>query len=574
MHNFTTITITTFCLALLFGQTQGNDVLAMGRNVEKPKILSIEECKKIAEKDFQTHLDILLKAPEVHPGDKERNLAEYNLLSGAKITDWTVYLGYDDLPYAVEFLFKKNGRGVWSSTIIMRGEGGPIYGSAICPEVLKQYPHAEVQLAVARLPKWIETLKTKGYPVTENTPYDLYFLKAHSCYFVVFKIEENGKKDEIVVDLYDGPIQDLGYFRTLEEIKKMTRELIEHPKQHIEKGELQDLNKSNPGKGSFPPAGHFEYIIDNVPNYLQEFLGHKCGPTSCTDVMMYWQNQGYLDGSSPGEYADDFAEVIGEEPSPTQIPHGFKEVARLHDETFLTAQNLLLPDTPLPQAYQFFMNFVYFLGERRPIVLCEIELPRGHANCCWGFEGKGEDMKTWKYWVWDTRSYSPRSISAWVQAENRWYKVYYALGWPVEPPEVYYTDPPSGEKGSSEDVDIYKNILIAFTKTMDRTPVESAIEVKNLDENRLVEIKGIEWLEEDKTILLRCYDPEVTDDTTGLQYNRNYQVTIKGTAKDTAGIIPWMGIRMERVKVHHWMIMSLHLRPESQCGEKIWTRLI
>jgi hypothetical protein len=563
MRSLTTIIIALFCLGSVFGQAQGNDALAMGRKVKRPKILSIEECKKIAEKEFQTNLDIDLHAPEIHTGDRERRLAEYNFLNGAKITDWTVYLGYDDLPYAVEFLFKKNGRGVWSSTIIMRGEGGGIRGSAITPEVLKQYPDAEVRLAVSRLPAWIETLKTRGYPIDENTPYDLYFLRAHSGYFAVFKIEKNGKKEEIVVDLYDGLLEELGYFRTLEEIKRVTRRKIEHPEIHtnedwrVREGpigvlrrtkvgemdeeslkalrELQHLNENPSGKGSFPPEGDFDYKVDNVPNYLQEFLGHHCGPTSCTDVMMYWQNKGYLDGASPDEYADDFAQAIGEDPNPTDIPKGFKEVGRLHDETFQVAAGYLPSDASLPQAYRSFENFVYQLGEARPIVLCDMRESPGHANCCWEFKGKGNDKRTWMYWVWNTRDPGYDHIQAWIQAENKWTEVYYALGWPVEPPEVHYTDPPSGEKDGAEDVDIYKEILIAFTKTMDRASVESAIEIKNLDKNSLVEIREIEWLEQDKTIILRVYDPVVKNDTTGLQFNTNYAVKILGTARDTSG---------------------------------------
>jgi hypothetical protein len=39
-----------------------------------------------------------------------------------------------------------------------------------------------------------------------------------------------------------------------------------------------------------------------------------------------------------------------------------------------------------------------------------------------------------------------------------------------------------------------------------------------------------------KILKVRCYDPVVKNDTTGLQFNTNYLVKIKGTAEDTSGI--------------------------------------
>jgi len=101
-----------------------------------------------------------------------------------------------------------------------------------------------------------------------------------------------------------------------------------------------------------------------------------------------------------------------------------------------------------------------------------------------------------------------------------------------ECPVVVSTDPSDG----AEEVDVYKKITVTFNKPMDRTTTESAIEIKNKDKNSAVTIKKIDWQDDDKTVCITAYDPVVVDDTTGLQYNTNYQVKILATAKDTSGV--------------------------------------
>ncbi|HEC78424.1 MAG TPA: hypothetical protein ENI34_04685, partial [candidate division WOR-3 bacterium] len=77
------------------------------------------------------------------------------------------------------------------------------------------------------------------------------------------------------------------------------------------------------------------------------------------------------------------------------------------------------------------------------------------------------------------------------------------------PPQVIFTDPADGE----EDVDIYQVITIQFSKQMDRQSTEQALEIKNTDKGHLVGIKKIEWFDNDETLLIYAYDPEVDPDT-------------------------------------------------------------
>lgn len=114
--------------------------------------------------------------------------------------------------------------------------------------------------------------------------------------------------------------------------------------------------------------------------------------------------------------------------------------------------------------------------------------------------------------------------------------------WINPPPQVVSTDPPSeggGKDGGgrdgdgAEDVDIYKKITIVFNKPMDTTSVIEALEIKNIDNSSLVEIREVVWQDDDKMMIIRAYDPVVLDDTTGFDFLTNYEVTIKGTAEDT-----------------------------------------
>jgi len=113
------------------------------------------------------------------------------------------------------------------------------------------------------------------------------------------------------------------------------------------------------------------------------------------------------------------------------------------------------------------------------------------------------------------------------------------------PPQVIYTDPTDGE----EDVEVRDfikkrkgggdeyNFEVVFNKPMDTVSVCQALEMVNVDnDSSSVEIKNIYWYDDRTILLVRCYDTVVVDDTTGLQYNTNYQVKIKGTAKDTSGV--------------------------------------
>lgn len=197
-------------VSLLWAQT-AEDTSACAPRIAKPRIMSFAECKHIAEKQYNTHLAI--KATT--------NPAEYDLQNGAKITGWTEYIGYDNLPIAAEFLFTENGRGVWSITVHMRN-GDDLGGYVLTPEILDRFPDTEVELASSKINKWIDTLKVKGYNIDENTPYRLYYFEnLSSHFFAVINAERNGKPEEIVVDLYDGFIQDINpEWKTLEDLKK------------------------------------------------------------------------------------------------------------------------------------------------------------------------------------------------------------------------------------------------------------------------------------------------------------------------------------------------------------------
>ena len=131
---------------------------------------------------------------------------------------------------------------------------------------------------------------------------------------------------------------------------------------------------------------------------------------------------------------------------------------------------------------------------------------------------------------------SGRSHDIEIKATNNKVNIYediYTWSFTVhgECPVVVSTDPSDG----AEEVDVYKKITVTFNKPMDRTTTEGALEIKNKDKNSAVTIKNIDWQDNDKTVCITAYDPVVVDDTTGLQYNKNYQVKILGTAADTSG---------------------------------------
>ena len=109
--------------------------------------------------------------------------------------------------------------------------------------------------------------------------------------------------------------------------------------------------------------------------------------------------------------------------------------------------------------------------------------------------------------------------------------------WVALPPRITDTDPPSerGRGRGAEDVDIYKKVSITFNKTMDTASVRNALEIMNLDDSVLVQIREINWEGDEKTMIIRAHDPVVMDDTTGFQFFTKYQVKIKGTAEDTLG---------------------------------------
>ncbi|RKX71440.1 hypothetical protein DRP53_01675, partial [candidate division WOR-3 bacterium] len=79
-------------------------------------------------------------------------------------------------------------------------------------------------------------------------------------------------------------------------------------------------------------------------------------------------------------------------------------------------------------------------------------------------------------------------------------------------------------------------IQITFSKPMDTTATLGAIRILNLDDSSDVTIQEHQWSGDLKEITMRVWDPEVTEDTTGLDFLTNYEVKILGTACDTAGM--------------------------------------
>lgn len=201
-------------VSLLWAQT-AEDISACAPRIAKPRIMSVEECREYAMKEYNLLLSF-----------EKSDTANYNILKDAKIADSRVYKGFDENPFATEFILKKNNIGVMTIVICMRSEREPHNvldgGRVLTTEVLKRYPGVEARLTHANIGQWIDTLRAKGYTVEAKSPYRLYYFEnLVSHFFVVLDVEKNGQSEEIVIDLYRGFIQDINpEWKTLEDLKK------------------------------------------------------------------------------------------------------------------------------------------------------------------------------------------------------------------------------------------------------------------------------------------------------------------------------------------------------------------
>lgn len=84
-------------------------------------------------------------------------------------------------------------------------------------------------------------------------------------------------------------------------------------------------------------------------------------------------------------------------------------------------------------------------------------------------------------------------------------------------------------------VDIYKYIQIEFSEPMDTASTRQALQIKNVDNEATIEMKEISWSNDTRTMLIRCLDPSIDNDTLGFDYFSNYRIRIAATASGQNG---------------------------------------
>ena len=525
------ISLLILAVGFVFPGLISGDTLKVTMGPKQPKILSVEECKKIAERNYNSVMKLL----------KNDTLGEYKLLSGAKITDWQVYLGADNLPYVVEFLFKKDGLGVWNSTVLMRDEGIVIEIRDLDPTILKRHPDAQCRLHISYLPRWIDTLRSRGYEVDSTTPYRAYYFDfIWPKYFVVYELEKDGKKEEVVIGLAGAgsgifPSKDVelpSWVKTLEDMKRYEQAKQETLRRHLEQGDQgrRDDFGGEGGKDSY----EYRIFVPGVPAYSQSWLGKKCAAVSCTDIMMYWDHtkEGWLDNSDEYTYVEDFSKAKGWNADGSAplgaIAPGIVEVAWKHGDEFDTYEQGVKETTFDSEEWRRFRAApAAELGEQRPMALVDLsyEGEKGHAYCCvgyWEYEEAGKIVHM--FGVHDGRDEEP--------IRRKWIFVNYRNKEEVKPwtfisthpvsryPTVVYTDPPKGAEG----VDIDYQVKITFSKKMNTESVESGITI-NPDYDR-----EYQWSEDQRVVTIIIKNPEKD-----LEFLTEYQITIAGSVEDITG---------------------------------------